>query len=986
MLHEKSDKIALKCPRGKHGQKKTEIKMLENEAAVLRSLGEHPNIINFFSAGYKRIKSDIWAFGVILQEIFTLGGDPHAGKTREEYEEFLKSGGIEARPSLCPQAVYTLMRSCWDPDPFERASIDFCSNGLRNLLLEVDANKAVALFNKLVPSKYIEVVITNEGATVLDFAVGDGSHKIEVYDKTLYIQAKPNDTISIECRCAGHPNCQHGLTFQFSSDTEGRSTPTLLSNNTPFEIQKLTIPEVSIDYCESSIYLFTGDFTTPLFIPPDIDGFSTKTSDFIVPCRSSKFVTNAKLLVDAVSKDIPYSPFVGFKIERGPTGRHKYTCKYEKETSNYTVAMYVWCEAYTDEKIEKEDVITIELICPPKLSGQCNEDDTVVTKNPMIGTKSTFTTWGEHFSGIFTCVLTINGSRRAHCLVHEDLVEFPPPPKLNSTLEAMKSTTGRYKIIASTIGIFLIVTAFILAILLCNSQGRELILITFSSKHERIHMNDRLFNFSKEKQIGEGEFARVYLATNNTLAELDHIFYKVALKYPRGKRGQRIDEIAMLKNEAAILEQLDCHENIINFFSLEYTRFFYCTFDVSFIALEYCNNYSLKICLEKFAEPQNILLTDNGICKISDFGLARIIDDDADIEPQAERRKNLPFAWCPLETLQNGKSTFSSDIWAFGVVLQEIFTLGVDPHLGKSWEEYEAFLKSGDLVPCPPLCPAIVYELMKDCWHNEPTIRIGIDFCVNNLRNLLLDVDSKKAVELFNKLVKSKYVSISFANSPDVSTPFLCTMEPSSYKLNRMTQLRSNAFVLAIRIADLGYRSSFLAMWRVSLRRIYSAVALFFDIKPYPFLKFRKHERIRINDRFFNCSKEELIGEGEFAKVYRATYSILADPIYQKVALKYPRGKRGRRIDETTMLKNEAAVLGKLDSHENIITFFSLEYRRFLCCKFDVSFTALEYCENHSLKSFLRNFEEPMLDFKTDEKERLYELEIVIKRRRKGNQ
>ncbi|CAD6188770.1 unnamed protein product [Caenorhabditis auriculariae] len=88
-------------------------------------------------------------------------------------------------------------------------------------------------------------------------------------------------------------------------------------------------------------------------------------------------------------------------------------------------------------------------------------------------------------------------------------------------------------------------------------------------------------------------------------------------------------------------------------------------------------------------------------------------------------------------------------VWAFGVVLQEIFTLGVDPHQGKSWEEYEAFLKSGDLVSCPPLCPEIVYEIMKDCWHSEPTIRVSIDFCVNNLRNLLLDVDTKKAVVLF---------------------------------------------------------------------------------------------------------------------------------------------------------------------------------------------------------------------------------------------
>jgi len=118
---------------------------------------------------------------------------------------------------------------------------------------------------------------------------------------------------------------------------------------------------------------------------------------------------------------------------------------------------------------------------------------------------------------------------------------------------------------------------------------------------------------------------------------------------------------------------------------------------------------------------RNCLVGENFTVKISDFGLSRDIYS-ADYY-RVQTKSLLPVRWMPPESILYGKFTTESDVWAFGVLLWEIYSYGLQPYYGYSNSEVIEMIRSRQLLPCPEDCPSRMYAFMVECWHEIPTRR-----------------------------------------------------------------------------------------------------------------------------------------------------------------------------------------------------------------------------------------------------------------------
>ncbi|XP_033093734.1 muscle, skeletal receptor tyrosine-protein kinase isoform X2 [Trachypithecus francoisi] len=118
---------------------------------------------------------------------------------------------------------------------------------------------------------------------------------------------------------------------------------------------------------------------------------------------------------------------------------------------------------------------------------------------------------------------------------------------------------------------------------------------------------------------------------------------------------------------------------------------------------------------------RNCLVGEHMVVKIADFGLSRNIYS-ADYY-KANENDAIPIRWMPPESIFYNRYTTESDVWAYGVVLWEIFSYGLQPYYGMAHEEVIYFVRDGNILSCPENCPVELYNLMRLCWSKLPADR-----------------------------------------------------------------------------------------------------------------------------------------------------------------------------------------------------------------------------------------------------------------------
>ncbi|NXE44298.1 ERBB2 kinase, partial [Ptilorrhoa leucosticta] len=110
---------------------------------------------------------------------------------------------------------------------------------------------------------------------------------------------------------------------------------------------------------------------------------------------------------------------------------------------------------------------------------------------------------------------------------------------------------------------------------------------------------------------------------------------------------------------------------------------------------------------------RNVLVKSPNHVKITDFGLARLLDID-ETEYHADGGK-VPIKWMALESILRRRFTHQSDVWSYGVTVWELMTFGAKPYDGIPAREIPDLLEKGERLPQPPICTIDVYMIMVKC-------------------------------------------------------------------------------------------------------------------------------------------------------------------------------------------------------------------------------------------------------------------------------
>ncbi|XP_008405918.1 tyrosine-protein kinase RYK isoform X2 [Poecilia reticulata] len=125
--------------------------------------------------------------------------------------------------------------------------------------------------------------------------------------------------------------------------------------------------------------------------------------------------------------------------------------------------------------------------------------------------------------------------------------------------------------------------------------------------------------------------------------------------------------------------------------------------------------------IHKDLAARNCVIDDNMQVKITDNALAR------DLFPMDYHclgdNENRPVRWMALESLLNNDFSSASDVWAFGVTLWELMTLGQTPYVDIDPFEMSAYLKDGYRIAQPINCPDELFAVMACCWALDPEER-----------------------------------------------------------------------------------------------------------------------------------------------------------------------------------------------------------------------------------------------------------------------
>ncbi|XP_063305862.1 ephrin type-B receptor 4 [Pelobates fuscus] len=142
---------------------------------------------------------------------------------------------------------------------------------------------------------------------------------------------------------------------------------------------------------------------------------------------------------------------------------------------------------------------------------------------------------------------------------------------------------------------------------------------------------------------------------------------------------------------------------------------------------------------------RNILVNSNLVCKVSDFGLSRFLQEGStDPTYTSCLGGKIPIRWTAPEAIAFRKFTSASDVWGYGIVMWEVMSFGERPYWDMSNQDVINAIEQDYRLPAPPDCPSALHQLMLDCWQRDRAARPRFTDIVSSLDKLIRNPASLK--------------------------------------------------------------------------------------------------------------------------------------------------------------------------------------------------------------------------------------------------
>lgn len=144
--------------------------------------------------------------------------------------------------------------------------------------------------------------------------------------------------------------------------------------------------------------------------------------------------------------------------------------------------------------------------------------------------------------------------------------------------------------------------------------------------------------------------------------------------------------------------------------------------------------------IHRYLMAQNVFLTESGVCKIGGFGTSFLLENE---ELRVSHGISIPIRWASPEVLHSKRYSVSSDVWAYGVLMYEIWSTGHTPYEQLTDQEVIKAVNNGTRLAQPTGCPQAIYQVMSECWHSNPDSRPTFHVICTKLDDISLHESSK---------------------------------------------------------------------------------------------------------------------------------------------------------------------------------------------------------------------------------------------------